>query len=65
MIISLGIFFIFYFFDIFIFPAVRWVKDPKMAQDDNKKKINISKKKVAVDISGTIYHMIVIYGTLV
>ena len=30
-----------------------------MAQDDKK---NLS---AAVDISGTIYHMIVIYGTLV
>ena len=63
MIISLGIFF-FNFFDIFIFRAVRWVKDPKMAQDD-KKNLYLKKKKVAVDISGTIYHMIVIYGTLV
>ena len=62
MIISLGIFF-FNFFDIFIFRTVRWVKDPKMAQDD-KKNLYL-KKKVAVDISGTIYHMIVIYGTLV
>ena len=49
----------FYFSDIIIFWAVRGVKGPKMAQDDKK---NLS---VAVDISGTIYHMIVIYGTLV
>ena len=58
MMISPGIFF-FFFFDIFIFWAVRGVKGQKMAQDDKK---NMS---VAVDISGTIYHMIVIYGTLV
>ena len=47
------------FFEIFIFWAVRGVKGQKNAQDDKK---NLS---VAVDISGIIYHMIVIYGTLV
>ena len=54
----------FSFFGIFIFWAVRvgWgrgLKGQKMAQDDKK---NLS---VAVDISGTIYHMIIIYGTFV
>ena len=57
MTISPGVFF--HFFDIFIFQDVRGVKGQKMAQDDKK---NLS---VAVDISGTIYHMIVIYGILV
>ena len=56
MLISPGAFI---FCDIFIFWAVRGVKGQKMAQDDKE---NLS---VAVDISGTIYHMIVIYGTLV
>ena len=37
----------------------RGLKGQKMAQDDKK---NLP---VAVDIPGTIYHMIVIYGTLV
>ena len=36
-----------------------WVKRQKMAQDDKK---NLS---VAVDVSGTINHMIVIYGIYV
>ena len=41
------------------FWAVRGVKGQKMTQD-NKKNLSI-----VVDISGTIYHMIVVYGTLV
>ena len=56
MMTSLGVFK--FFFDIFIFRAVRWVKGkkwPKMTK----------RVCVAVDISGTIYHMIVNYGTLV
>ena len=52
-----GVFF-FQFCDIFNYLAVRGVKGQKMAKDDKK---NLS---VAVDISGTIYLMIVIYGTL-
>ena len=52
-----GVFF-FQFCDIFNYLAVRGVKGQKMAKDDKK---NLS---VAVNISGTIYHMIVIYGTL-
>ena len=58
MMISPGIFFMFsIFFYIFIF----WLlgaKGQKMAQE-HKKTLS-----VAVDISGTLYHMIVIYGTL-
>ena len=57
MMISPGVFF--QFCDVFIFWAVRGVKGQKMAKDDKK---NLS---VVADISGTIYHMIVIYGTLV
>ena len=49
---------IFCFFDI-LFWAVSGVKGQKMSQNDKK---NLS---VAVDISGTIHHMIVIDGTLV
>ena len=48
----------FHFFDIFIFWAVRGVKGQEIAKNDKK---NLS---VAVKISGTIYQMIVIYGTL-
>ena len=44
---------------IFIFWAVRGVKGQNMAKDDKK---NLS---VAADMSGTIYHMIAIYGALV
>ena len=59
MMISPGIFFscFQFFFYIFIF----WLlgaKGQKMAQE-HKKTLS-----VAVDISGTLYHMIVIYGTL-
>ena len=43
------------FFNIFIVQTVRGLKGQKMAQ----------KKSIAVDISGTMYHMIVIYGRLV
>ena len=63
MMISLGCFL--HFLDVFIFWAKngkKWqkmAKGQKMAQDDKK---YIS---VAVDISGTIRHMVVIYGTLV
>ena len=49
----------FHFFDIFIFQAGRGVKGQKMVQDG--KKILSG----ALHISGTIYHMIVIYCTLV
>ena len=49
MIVSVGTF--------FIFLAVTGIKGQKMAQDDK----NVT---VAVDISGTIYHMILIYGAL-
>ena len=49
----------FQFCEILIFWAVRGVKGQNMAKDDKK---NLS---VAVDISGTIYHMIVIYDALV
>ena len=61
MMISPGIFssFFFFFVETFIFRVVRGVKEQKIAQDDKK---NLS---VAVDISGTIYHMFVIYGALV
>ena len=55
MIISRGVFFI--FFKIMIFWVIRWVKGQKMNQND--KKI----LSVMLDISGTIHHMIVIYGT--
>ena len=48
----------FQFFEIFIFWAVSRVKGQKMAQDD--KKI----LSVALHVSRTIYHMVVIYGTL-
>ena len=47
------------FFDISIFEAVREVKGQKMAPDDKKV------QSVTLRISGTIYHMIVIYNTLV
>ena len=57
MMISPGAFF--KFCEIFIFWDVRGVKAQKMAKDDQK---NLS---VAVDISGTICHMVVIYGALV
>ena len=57
MMISPGVFF--HFFDIFLFWAVKGVKGKKMAKYD---KTNLS---VAVDISGTMYHMILIYGALV
>ena len=46
----------FYFFKIFIFWVVRGVKGWKMVQND--KKI----LSVALHITGTIHHMIVIYG---
>ena len=49
----------FHFFEILSFWALRKVKVQKMAQDDKK---NLA---VAVDILRTIYHIIVIYGTLV
>ena len=45
--------------EIFIVWAARGLKGQNMAKDDKK---NLS---VAVYISETIYHMIVIYGTLV
>ena len=48
---------LFFIFDIFIIWAVRGVKGQKMAQDD--KKI----LSVALHISGTTHHMILIYGT--
>ena len=57
MMTSPGVFF--QFFDIFIFWTVRGVKGQKMAKENKQ---NLS---VAVDLSGTIYHMIVIYDTLV
>ena len=57
MLISTGDFF--QFCEIFIFWDVRGVKAQNMAIDDQN---NLS---VAVDISGTIYHMVVIYCTLV
>ena len=57
MLISTGAFF--QFCEIFIFWDVRGVKAQNMAIDDQN---NLS---VAVDISGTIYHMVVIYCTLV
>ena len=47
----------FHFYEILIFWAVRGVKGQKMAQDE--KKILF----VALHILGTIYYMIVIYGT--
>ena len=47
-----------FFFYIFIFWAVRGVKGQKKVQD-NKNILS-----VALHISGTIYHMIVTYGTL-
>ena len=56
-----GVFFIFFFIHIFIFWAARRVKGQIVAKDDKKKK-NLS---AAFDISATIYHMIVIYDTLV
>ena len=56
MMISPGFFL--QFFEIFIFWAVSSVKGQKMAQDD--KKI----LSVALHVSGTMYHMVVIYGTL-
>ena len=55
--LSPGVFF--FFFEIFIFQAVRGVKGQRMAQDD--KKIMSG----TLHISRTIYHMIVIYGTFV
>ena len=48
----------FYVYEVFIFQVVRGVKGQKLAQGD--KKILSG----ALHISGTIYHMIVIYGTL-
>ena len=48
-----------FFFDIWIFEAIREVKGQKMAPDDKKV------LPVALRISGTIYHTIVIYNTLV
>ena len=48
---------LFFIFDIFIIWAGRGVKGQKMAQDD--KKI----LSVALHISGTTHHMILIYGT--
>ena len=55
----LQVFLSLFFFEIFIFWVVRGLKEQKIAQDDKKNLF------VAVDISGTIYHMFVIYGTLV
>ena len=46
----------FFFFDIFVFWTVRGVKGQKMVKDG--KKI----LSVALHISGTIHHMILIYG---
>ena len=54
MIISLGTFF--YFFKILIFWVVWMVKGQKMAQNDKKK------LTFPLYISGTIHHMILIYG---
>ena len=48
----------FYVYEVFIFQVVKGVKGQKMAQGD--KKILSG----ALHISGTIYHVIVIYGTL-
>ena len=45
----------FHFFKILVFWVVRRVKAQKMIQ--------MTKKSVVLDISETIYHMIVIYGT--
>ena len=56
MMISPGIFFI--FLNILIFWVISGVKEHKMAQNDKT-------FCVALHISGTIHHMIVIYGTLV
>ena len=58
MMIYPGVFFFLHFFEIFIFQAVRGVKGQKMALDDKKVLSG------ALHISGTIYHMIVIYGAL-
>ena len=57
MMIYPGVLF-FHFFEIFIFQTGRGVKGQKMTQDDKKVLSG------ALHISGTIYHMIVIYGTL-
>ena len=46
------------FFQIFILTVVSWVKGQKMAQNDKK-------LSVALHISGSIHHMIVICGTQV
>ena len=54
MMIYPGVFFFLHFFEIFIFQAV----GQKMALDDKKVLSG------ALHISGTIYHMIVIYGAL-
>ena len=51
-------FFFIFFFSFFFFQAARGVKGQKMAQDDKKVLSG------ALHISGTIYDMIVIYGTL-
>ena len=59
MMISPRRFFFIFFFEIFIFQAVKGVKGEKMARD-NKKILS-----GALHISRTIYDMIVIYGTLV
>ena len=55
MMISPGAYFIFFY--VFFFWAFRGVKGQKMAQDDKKF------MSVALHISGTIYHMIFIYGS--
>ena len=57
MIVSPGVFF--RFFKILIFWNVRWVKGQKIFLNDKEK------LSAARHISGTIHHVIVIYGTQV
>ena len=47
----------FFFFDIFVFWTVRGVKGQNMVKDGEKI------LSVALHVSGTIHHMILIYGT--
>ena len=53
MIVSLGVF---YFFKILILQIVSGVKEQKMTQNDRK-------LSVSLRISGTVRHMILIFGT--
>ena len=55
---SLSMFFNFLYIHFFNFGAVKGEKGKKMAQAD------IKIMPVALHISGTIYHVIVFYGTL-